>query len=358
MQPVPLHPQRRHRHPRSLLAMLSVSLVVLCVLVLAACGGSTSTAQTGSTSSSTTTATTSGATATTGSGGSSATPTPTTTHSSAPTATPNPIVIHVPPSFFTVTATAANSAGDYTVIDNVLTNNSPGLLLFVTANWNPGGSGGVYDNHALGVYYITGQGKWAIFHQDKTAYMPNASYNVYAGSPSSTQSLATAPSSSSSFDFFEINNAAANGNPNALVFVTANWNPGGATGVYDNHALGVFYRPDGHWAIFHQDTTPYTPNASYNVMVLTSDGTNHFVQHACAGADCGGDWIGIGSSASNGKSNAVVIVTANWNPGGSGGVYDTHDLGVWYGSNEWRIFHQDQASYTPNSAYNVVIYHS
>ena len=228
----------------------------------------------------------------------------------------------MPPSYFTVTATSSNSTSDYTVVDNVLTNSSPGLLLFVTPNWNPGGSGGVYDNHPLGVFYISSQNKWAIFHQDLAAYTPNASYNVYVGSPGATEFVTKAPSSSSSFDFFEIDNVTANSNPNALVFVTPNWNPNGATGIYDNHVIGVFYRPDGHWAIFHQDETPYTLNAAYNVMILTSDGVNHFVQHACA-ADCGGDWIGIGSAASNGRSNAVVIVTANWNPGAAAGCTTT-----------------------------------
>lgn len=362
MQSIQRQIQRLRPRHTSWLAMVSLSLVALCTLVLAACGSSStkSSTTTGSTSPSATStsgAVSATATSSSGSGGGGSGGSGGGGGSATPTPTPTLTTIHVPPSFFTVTATGSNSAGDSTVIDNVLTNNSPGLLLFVTPNWNPGGSGGVYDNHPLGVYYISGQSKWAIFHQDLAAYTPNASYNVYIGSPSTTEFVAKAPSSSSSFDYFEINNTTANGNPNALVFVTPNWNPNGATGVYDNHAIGVYYRPDGRWAIFHQDTTPYTPNAAYNVMVLTSDGTNHFVQHACS-ASCVGDWIGIGSSASNGRSNAVVIVTANWNPGGSGGVYDNHNVGVYYGSNQWRIFHQDTTAYTPNSAYNVVIFHS
>jgi hypothetical protein len=37
-------------------------------------------------------------------------------------------------------------------------------MLLITANWNPGGSGGVYNDHPVGVYYTGSQ--WAIFNQD------------------------------------------------------------------------------------------------------------------------------------------------------------------------------------------------
>ena len=124
-------------------------LLILCVsfaLALAACGSSTA----GSDQT--------GGTATATSGGSGSTPTATTTGSGgSPTATPSgsgtPDAV-APPFFFTVRATASNSTSDYTVIDNVVSNNDPNLALFVTANWNPNGSGGVYDNHSLGVFYI------------------------------------------------------------------------------------------------------------------------------------------------------------------------------------------------------------
>jgi hypothetical protein len=35
----------------------------------------------------------------------------------------------------------------------------------VTPVWNPGGSGGTYNNHPVGVYYNSGNGQWAIFQE-------------------------------------------------------------------------------------------------------------------------------------------------------------------------------------------------
>lgn len=338
------------RHHLSWLRAAAVGCIALIALVLASCTISTITITAPSST------TTPGSDSMTPGATPDGSPTATTGAGTTPTATTGG---NTPTGVFRVTATASNSVSDFTVIDNPLTNGSSGLVLYVTANYQPNS---IYDNHPLGVFYIASQGKWAIFHEDLANYTPNASYNVYVQSVVASTTITTfivkAPSATSSYDFFEINNTATDGKPNALVFVTPNWNPGGSSsGVYDNHRVGMFYRSDGKWAIFHEDQQSYTPNASYNVMVLTSDNTNYFLQHACA-ADCSYDWIGIGSSASNSNPNAIILVTPVWNPGGNGGVYDDHNLGVYYSSNEWRIFHQDTSPYVANAAYNVLILHS
>jgi hypothetical protein len=325
------------------------------MLALAACGSSTGASD----------PTGGAATATaSGSGDSSPTATTGTGGGGSPTATPSgsgtPDAV-APPFFFTVRATASNSAGDYTIIDNVVTNGDPGLILFVTANYNPNGvSGGVYDNHALGVFYITGStNKWAIYHEDRTPYTLNASYNVWARETSQPGTFIWRDSAANSAgDYTIIDNPATNGNPNAVILVTHNWNPGGVVGIYENHRLGVFYigSSTNKWAIYHQDQTPYTLNANYNVYATVADGSTRFVQRACT-APCSYDYVTINSSASNAKPSAIVFVTSNWNPGGSGGVYDDHNLGVYYTSGylRWAVYHQDQAAYIANSSFNVVI---
>jgi hypothetical protein len=85
-----------------------------------------------------------------------------------------------PPTFIVYVhrATAANSVGNWTILNNPVTNNNPNAIVFVTPNWNPGGVGGVYDNHAIGVWY-TGT-RWAIFNQDLTPIPNGASFNVTA----------------------------------------------------------------------------------------------------------------------------------------------------------------------------------
>lgn len=59
----------------------------------------------------------------------------------------------------------------------------------------------------------------------------------------------------------------ANGNPGAVLLVTANWNPG-ESGVYNDHPTGVWYDETvEQWAIFNQDLEPMPEGTAFNVLV-------------------------------------------------------------------------------------------
>jgi hypothetical protein len=59
-----------------------------------------------------------------------------------------------------------------------------------------------------------------------------------------------------------------NGNPDAVLSITQNWNPGGSTGVYNNHPTGVLYDKDvKKWAIYNRDDAPMPDGAAFNVAV-------------------------------------------------------------------------------------------
>ncbi len=78
-------------------------------------------------------------------------------------------------------AVAANIAAHTTTINHPHCNGDPNAILIVTPNWNPGGVGGTYVNHPIGVYY-TGA-VWAIFNQDLVAMPLNAAFNVLVIKP-------------------------------------------------------------------------------------------------------------------------------------------------------------------------------
>lgn len=65
---------------------------------------------------------------------------------------------------FKHTTTPLNTIGNYTIIDNVLTNGQPDRVLFVTHNWE---ENGLYNDNPIGVWY-TGAG-WSIFNQNMSA---------------------------------------------------------------------------------------------------------------------------------------------------------------------------------------------
>ena len=78
-------------------------------------------------------------------------------------------------------ATAGNIIGNYTTINHPHCNGDPNAILIVTQNWNPGGVGGTYNNHPVGVFY-TGAA-WAVFNQDLAAIPPSAAFNVLVIKP-------------------------------------------------------------------------------------------------------------------------------------------------------------------------------
>jgi len=170
-------------------------------------------------------------------------------------------------SAFVQVATPQNSVDNYTIIDNPLTNGNPNAILMVTQNWNPGGRNGTYNNHPVGVWY-TPAGRWSIFNEDQAPIAPKASFNVQVLNPSPSAFVYRAISSNVTNNYTVFKNGATDGNPNAIVLVTQNWNPLGKGGIYNRHEVGVWYTPDGSWSIFNVDRAAMTLQAAFNVEIV------------------------------------------------------------------------------------------
>jgi hypothetical protein len=251
-------------------------------------------------------------------------------------------------------ATAANISGNYTVIDHPLINGNPNAIVFVTQNWNPGNVGGTYNNHNIGIWYSSSQQKWAIFNQDLAAMPVNAAFNVLVLVPQSDVFVHKATSANSTGHVTDVDHPLSNNDPNAIVFVTPNWNPGGVGGTYNNHNIGVYYSsPLNKWSIFNQDIATMPNDAAFNVLIPHPD-ASVFVHKATA-ANTSGHITTIDYPLTNNKPNAILLVTPNWNPGGVGGTYNNHPIGVYYTGGKWTIFNQDFAAMPPNAAFNVIV---
>ena len=75
------------------------------------------------------------------------------------------------------TATTANSIGDFT--DLSVKDSNPNTIYFVTSNWNPPSSGGVYNHHPTEVWFDAARNDWAIFNQDGSPIPHGAAFNVW-----------------------------------------------------------------------------------------------------------------------------------------------------------------------------------
>lgn len=166
-------------------------------------------------------------------------------------------------------ATPANSKGNWTDIDSPVTNNNPNAFVNVTLDWNPSGVGGVYDPHPLGVFYDTSAKKWAIFNEGSMDPIPNgAAFNLLLDTPLvSGVFLHTSTSTNTSGNHTDIDNAATNKRPGAIVFATPNFGPLGMGGSFETHNLGVYFH-DGKWAIFNEDKAAMSTNVSFDVLAI------------------------------------------------------------------------------------------
>jgi serine/threonine protein kinase len=264
----------------------------------------------------------------------------------------NPAAVSGKVRVFLQHATPDTIRGNYTIIDNPLTNGNPNAILMVAQNWNPGGGNGTYNNHRVGVWYDGA--RWAIFNQDLAPMTSQASFNVLVPSQSSSVFVQVATPQNCGNNYTTIDNPLTNGNPNAIVMVTQSWNPGGGNGMYNNHPVGVWYTPSGKWAIFNQDGAPMAPQTSFNVQIL-NPGPLAFV-HQVTTTNVGDDYTFFNNGATDGNANAIVLVTQNWNPSGKGGTYNNHEIGVWYTrANNWAIFNVDYAPMPVEASFNVEI---
>jgi len=257
---------------------------------------------------------------------------------------------------FVHVANASNIEENYTSINQSLINYNRLAMIFVTPNWNPGGSAGVYNDHPIGVFYDTLTNQWAIFNQNLATMPNNAAFNVLAPEPGINVFLQKVTSANKYVDHVTvIDHPLTNNNPNAKLLVTPNWNPVNP-GVYNNANIGVAYSSTlSKWYIFNQGVETMPLDASFNVMVLPS--TPEAFIHTATGANTAANVTTIDNPATNGKRGMLVFITSNYNPGGaSTGIDNNRATGVYWFDNRWRIFNQNPLSSMPtNASFNVYV---
>lgn len=272
-------------------------------------------------------------------------------HPSTPNTTPD-ITAAAPKSIaFLHVATAANTTGHITTIDHPATNNNPGARLFVTPNWNPGGVGGVYNDHAVGVWYDPFAGRWTIYNQDLTSLPTGAAFNVLVALSGANVFVHQATAANTIINLTTIENALTNEKPNALLFVTPNFSAGAE---YNPHPLHVYYNTAGKWVISNQNGSNMPVGIAFNVLVLEA-GADAFV-HKTTADNASFNTSTIDHPNTNQRPNRFVFITQNWTPGGIVGATNAQHVGVWYDTdlNKMSIFNQNVGATMPlNAGFNV-----
>jgi hypothetical protein len=159
-----------------------------------------------------------------------------------------------------------NSRGDYTYISDPSINGDPNAIVLVSHQKNPGSTS--YPHH-IGVWYEAGAQEWAIFNQDRAAVPAGATFEVEVPQASSAF-IHRADLLNTDGNYTYLDNPLTNGEPDAALSVTQNWNPGGGRGVYNNHPIGTVYDVRlRKWAVYNRDGAAMPKGAAFNIAVST-----------------------------------------------------------------------------------------
>ncbi len=176
----------------------------------------------------------------------------------------------VPPEVeasFVHRATDANSRGDYTYIGHPRLDGNPGAVVLAEPTPGRGGGRDSAYGHNIGVWYEPGKKRWAIFNQDRAPVPAGSLFRVVVP-PADRGFVHRAKLTNTVGDATYLDDPLTNGEPDAVLSVTQNWNPGGGAGVYNDHALRVLYDENmGRWSIYSRDGAPIPGGAAFNVAV-------------------------------------------------------------------------------------------
>lgn len=255
---------------------------------------------------------------------------------------------------FVHTATAGTISADATYIDHPDLNNNPSARILISHNWNPSGSGGVYNDNVTGVFYSNGQNRWGIYNESGASMIENSSYNVYVDQGSDvTLHIADLANQGSLDSYSVISHPDLNNNPSAQVVLTTYYNP---NSLRNDNNYAVWYSDvENRWIIFTESLGPIPLDTAFFVGVQgTATAT---VTHAADAGNITSNWTEIDHPLLNDNPDAVMVFTHNWGQSGDpANVVLDETFGVWYTGSRWAIYIEDGATAMPeNITFDVMI---
>ena len=240
------------------------------------------------------------------------------------------------------TAVTGNIQGSTTIIDNPALNNNPDALIYVTQNWNGGGTSGVFNTQKISTYY--NGSRWTVYNEDNSTMVTNSKYNVYFGSSSFVHKT-DATNCIPNITYFD--NPLVNRDPDALIFALHNWNPfGTATSVYAKK-LGVYYY-NSVWSIFDQEGIPMQEGIYFNVAIAPK--TDSAFLHTTTASNIISNYTEIDNPLLNGNPTAKILVQQRYI-----NSWNNVNVGVWYKTSvgKWTIFNEDVSTMLEGKDFNV-----
>lgn len=214
----------------------------------------------------------------------------------------------------------------------------------VSQNWNPPGSGGVYNDKAVGLRYTT---NWLVFNQDGTALPEGSAFNVWLPYRGNLPFRDTSTSTTSPNAPLASLPASLRTNPDLFWLFTLNRSVTTTFGALNPHPVALLYFSG--WNLYNTDGADFPQNASYT-LYWQELSPNAFVHFVSAGNRTG-HITRIDHPLLDGNRCAQLQFSAST----AGGVFNPHELGAYYNGAHWTLFNQDFAALADDVAINVLV---
>ena len=164
-------------------------------------------------------------------------------------------------------ATDENSRGDYTYISDPSIDGDANAIVLVSLASDRESSEVPSYEHNIGVWYESVRQEWAVFNQDLAAVPAGTTFEVVV--PQASASFVhRADLLNTAGHYTYLDDRLTNGQPDAVLSVTQNWNPGGGRGIYNDHPVGTQYDAKlQKWAVYNQDGVSMPEGAAFNIAV-------------------------------------------------------------------------------------------
>jgi hypothetical protein len=247
---------------------------------------------------------------------------------------------------------AAPGGDNFSLLDAPSVNAQPARWPQITANWNPLGGSGIYDNQPVSALYDV---SWTLRTEDLADFPNGASFDVFApgdGSGNFRQVVNAGTISGYATQLFDpgLTNAC-----NRILLATRDSKDPSGTLYDDTHPFAVFCFGLGGptaWYVSHSDETNMSAGGGYHVY-FQEPSANAYV-HTSSDGNRAGNYTVLDHPLLNGRSCARPHVTQAF-----GTAFNPHQIGVFYSAGtqggRWAIYNQDLAAMPAGRAFHVVV---
>lgn len=139
-----------------------------------------------------------------------------------------------------------------------------------------------------------------------------------------------------------------NGNPNAKIVATHNWNENGLLNI---KTVGVWYN-GSNWTVYNEDLSAMVANVAFNIYIDGND--SNTITHIADAASVGSSvaYTVINDPLVNGDPNATIIIGKYRD---ANNVYNVDHYGLFYDGSFWNIFNEENNAIPNNAVFNVVL---